>query len=69
MNKAEFMKLISQHWDEVEQLEKSKTFYELEENVYKIVQRIGRELLESSMQVRKSEDRRKKNPNQQIWTS
>lgn len=60
MDKAEFMKMVSQHWDEVERLNESKSMYELEERVYKVVQRLGQELMEKQMEVRNTMDRRKK---------
>lgn len=64
MKKAEYIELVSQHWDEVEQLSKAKSFFELEEKLYETMQKLGQELLERSLEVKKSEDRRKKNSNQ-----
>lgn len=54
------MKMVSQHWDDVERLNESKSMYELEERVYKVVQRLGLELMEKQMEMRKTVDRRKK---------
>ena len=49
MEKAEFLNLISQHWDDIRKLQNSESLYDLEKDFDQIWVDLGRDVLEKTI--------------------